>query len=62
MTGYVTMARLDLVVDDKIDNDFAVLYTELTHAQGKYEASFGGSNNIMVEGQEYDRWLKILRI
>jgi hypothetical protein len=30
MTGYVTMARLDLVVDDKIDNDFAVLYTELT--------------------------------
>jgi len=29
MTGYVTMARLDLVVDDKIDNDFEV-YTELT--------------------------------
>ena len=30
MTGYVTMARPDLVVDDKIENDFAVLYTELT--------------------------------
>jgi hypothetical protein len=29
------MARLDLVVDDKIENDFAVLFIELTaYARG----------------------------
>ena len=42
-----------------VDDDFTVLYAESKAcANGKSEASFGGSDNIMVKGQEME-WVNL---